>query len=116
MVTFQGSTSERASNTVPDSLVSIIFNKLLGRSTETVSLLSDAKSVLDVRGNQTQAEQFFSALYEQGQTAQYVRYAGESHSLAQSPANIRDIVERSVAWFDRFVKTPVLNEAKLPGK
>lgn len=70
----------------------------------------------DVRGNQTQAELFFSALYEQGKTAQYVRYAGESHSLAQSPANVRDIVERSVAWFDRFVKTPVLNEAKLPGK
>lgn len=58
----------------------------------------------DVRGNQAQAEQFFSALYEQGKTAQYVRYGGESHSLAQSPANVRDIVARTLAWFDRFVK------------
>ncbi len=58
----------------------------------------------DVRGNQAQAEQFFSALYEQGKTAQYVRYGGESHSLAQSPANVRDIFARTLAWFDRFVK------------
>lgn len=60
----------------------------------------------DIRGNEAQAEQFFGALYEQGKTAQYVRYGGESHSLAQSPANVRDIVERSLAWFDRFVKSP----------
>ena len=60
----------------------------------------------DIRGNQAQAEEFFSALYAQGKTAQYVRYAGESHSLAQSPANVRDIFERSIAWFDRFVKAP----------
>lgn len=58
----------------------------------------------DVRGNEAQAEQFFGALYEQNKTAQYIRYGGESHSLAQSPANVRDIVERSLAWFDRFVK------------
>lgn len=59
---------------------------------------------LDIRGNEAQAEQFFGGLYEQGKTAQYVRYGGESHSLAQSPANVRDILERSIAWFDRFVK------------
>ncbi len=74
----------------------------------------------DVRGNQAQAEQFFSALYEQGKTAQYVRYGGESHSLAQSPANIRDIVARTLAWFDRFVKgeeaadlNPPVNERRM---
>ena len=59
---------------------------------------------LDIRGNEAQAEQFFGGLYEQGKTAQYVRYGGETHSLAQSPANVRDILERSIAWFDRFVK------------
>jgi dipeptidyl aminopeptidase/acylaminoacyl peptidase len=58
----------------------------------------------DIRGDQAQAEQFFAALHEQGKTAQYVRYGGESHSLAQSPANVRDIVARTLAWFDRFVK------------
>lgn len=69
---------------------------------------------LDMRGNAAQAEQFFAALHEQGKTAQYVRYAGESHSLAQSPANVRDIVARTIAWFDRFVKGDGENAPKLP--
>jgi dipeptidyl aminopeptidase/acylaminoacyl peptidase len=59
---------------------------------------------LDMRDPPTQSEQFFSALYEQGKTAQLVRFGGEGHGLAQSPANIRDIFDRSIGWFDRFVK------------
>lgn len=58
----------------------------------------------DIRGSQTQAEQFFYSLYEQGKTAQLARYGGESHSLAQSPANVRDIFTRTVNWFDIYLK------------
>ena len=57
----------------------------------------------DKRGAMTQAETFFYSLYRQGKTARLLRYWGESHSLAQSPANVRDIVEESVRWFDRYL-------------
>lgn len=70
----------------------------------------------DVRGNPHQAEQLFGALYEQGKTAQYVRYAGESHSLAQSPANVRDIVTRAISWFDRFLTNVPTATSGLIGK
>lgn len=36
----------------------------------------------DLRGDTTQAEQFFYGLYRQGKTAELVRYGGESHSIA----------------------------------
>lgn len=69
----------------------------------------------DIRGNPHQAEQLFGALYEQGKTAQYVRYGGESHSLAQSPANVRDIVTRTISWFDRFLSnTPTATSGLTP--
>ena len=58
----------------------------------------------DIRGSHTQAEQFFYSLYQRGKTAEFVRYGGESHSLALSPGNVRDVFERTVAWFDRFVR------------
>lgn len=58
----------------------------------------------DIRGSITQAEQFFYSLYSQGKTARLVRYDGESHSLAQSPANVRDIFRETIDWFDRYVK------------
>ena len=57
----------------------------------------------DIRGAVTQAEQFFHGLYVQGKTARLVRYGGESHSLAQSPANVRDILRETLEWFDRYV-------------
>lgn len=57
----------------------------------------------DKRGAMTQAETFFYSLYRQGKTARLLRYWGESHSLAQSPANVRDIVGESVRWFDRYL-------------
>jgi dipeptidyl aminopeptidase/acylaminoacyl peptidase len=60
----------------------------------------------DKRGGTTQAESFFNALYRQGKTARLLRYWGESHSLAQSPANIRNIVAETLAWFDRFLGEP----------
>ena len=57
----------------------------------------------DKRGAMTQAETFFYSLYRQGKTARLLRYWGESHSLAQSPANVRDIVDETVRWFDRYL-------------
>jgi len=58
----------------------------------------------DLRGDATQAEQFFYGLYRQGRTAELVRYGGESHSIALSPANVRDVFARTIAWFDRYVR------------
>lgn len=60
----------------------------------------------DKRGAPTQADTFFFSLYRQGKTARLLRYWGETHSLAQSPANIRDIVRETVAWFDRYLAAP----------
>ena len=60
----------------------------------------------DIRGSAAEAEQFFYALYGQGKTARLLRYGGEDHSLAQSPANIRDIFGEMTAWFDHYVKNP----------
>lgn len=61
---------------------------------------------LDNRGAPSQSERFFYALYSQGKTARFMRYAGESHSLAQSPANIRDIVAETIDWFDAYLRRP----------
>lgn len=58
---------------------------------------------LDIRGSSTQAERFFQAMYSSGKTAQIVRYGGESHSIAQSPANIRDVFSRTVEWFEKYL-------------
>jgi dipeptidyl aminopeptidase/acylaminoacyl peptidase len=60
---------------------------------------------LDNRGSPSQAERFFYGLYAQGKTAKLLRYAGESHSLAQSPANIRSIYAATADWFDTYLGT-----------
>jgi len=57
----------------------------------------------DVRGPMSDAETFFQALYRQGKPARLLRYSGESHGLSQSPANVRDIFEETIAWFDRHL-------------
>jgi dipeptidyl aminopeptidase/acylaminoacyl peptidase len=57
----------------------------------------------DKRGQLGEAERFFTALHRRGRTARLLRYWGESHSLAQSPANVRNIFEETVAWFDRYL-------------
>lgn len=59
---------------------------------------------MDIRGAPTQAELFFYSLYAQGKVAEFLRYGGESHSLAQSPANVRDVFDRTIGWFDRFLR------------
>jgi dipeptidyl aminopeptidase/acylaminoacyl peptidase len=57
----------------------------------------------DVRGQMSQAETFFYALHRRGRTARLLRYWGEGHSLAQSPANVRNVFEETMAWFDRWL-------------
>ncbi len=58
----------------------------------------------DDRGSQAQAEQFFYSLYSQDKTARLVTYGGESHSLAQSPENIRNALGETLRWFDHYVR------------
>lgn len=50
-----------------------------------------------------QAEMFFSSLLRQGKPARFVRYSGEGHIL-RGRANVLDMWERIVSWFDRFLK------------
>jgi dipeptidyl aminopeptidase/acylaminoacyl peptidase len=57
----------------------------------------------DKRAPMSEAEAFFVGLYRQGKTARLLRYWGESHSLAQSPANIRNIYEETLAWLNRYL-------------
>lgn len=58
----------------------------------------------DKRGALSQADTFFYSLYRQGKTARLLRYWGESHSLSQSPANIRNILDETNRWLDQYVR------------
>ncbi len=49
-----------------------------------------------------QGEQFFSALYRQGERARFVRYWGEGH-VFQSPPNIENMWNEIYAWFEEFL-------------
>ncbi|WP_390586430.1 S9 family peptidase [Erythrobacter sp. MTPC3] len=57
----------------------------------------------DIRGGLDQAEALYSSLYREGKTARLLRYWGENHSLANSPANVRDISRELIEWFDMFL-------------
>lgn len=48
-----------------------------------------------------ESEAFFMSLNRQGKRAELVRYWGEGHVL-QSPANVRDMWARIIAWLDEF--------------
>ena len=48
-----------------------------------------------------QSEQMFSALVRLQKRASFVRYWGEAHRL-ENPANLRDLWQRRLAWFDEF--------------
>lgn len=58
----------------------------------------------DARGGFPQAEAMFNSLSRQNKTARLLRYWGESHSLAQSPANVRSVFGEIVEWFDIYLK------------
>jgi dipeptidyl aminopeptidase/acylaminoacyl peptidase len=45
------------------------------------------------------SEEVFTGLYRLGKRARFVRYWGEQHSI-DSPANIRDVWARILAWLD----------------
>jgi dipeptidyl aminopeptidase/acylaminoacyl peptidase len=57
----------------------------------------------DIRDPLGQADAFFSALYDKGKTARLLRYWGEDHGLSESPANVRNIFEETVRWFDKYL-------------
>lgn len=51
----------------------------------------------------TQAEEMFTALRRRGVEAALARYPREGHGLRE-PAHILDRTERTLAWFDRFLR------------
>lgn len=55
-----------------------------------------------------QAEEFFNALYRLGKRAELVRYAGDGHVI-ESPANIRDMWKRMLAWLSSTLGTQRTN-------
>jgi dipeptidyl aminopeptidase/acylaminoacyl peptidase len=57
----------------------------------------------DIRDPIGQADAFFSALYDKGKTARLLRYWGEDHGLSESPANVRNIFEETIRWFDKYL-------------
>ena len=59
---------------------------------------------LDTRAPISQPEALYSLLRRKGRPARLLRYWGENHSLANSPANIRDITRELIDWFDLHLK------------
>jgi dipeptidyl aminopeptidase/acylaminoacyl peptidase len=51
------------------------------------------------------AEQMYQALRANGVPTQLVVYPGENHQLTV-PSYLRDRLERNLAWYDRWLKTP----------
>lgn len=50
----------------------------------------------------SQSEEMFTALTRENKDAVFVRYWGEGH-VFQSPANIRDMWGRIIAWYDEYL-------------
>ena len=53
-----------------------------------------------------QSREFWHALKTFGVPTEFVVYTGEGHAISQ-PAHQRDIMERMVGWFDRYLKRDV---------
>jgi dipeptidyl aminopeptidase/acylaminoacyl peptidase len=51
----------------------------------------------------TQAEEMYTALKRRGVETVLVRYPREGHGLRE-PKHRVDALERTLAWFDRFLK------------
>jgi dipeptidyl aminopeptidase/acylaminoacyl peptidase len=58
-----------------------------------------------------QSREFWHALKSLGVETQLVVYAGEGHAILQ-PAHQRDIAERLVGWFDRYLKADAKADLK----
>jgi dipeptidyl aminopeptidase/acylaminoacyl peptidase len=52
-----------------------------------------------------EAEQFFIALMDVGVDTQMIRYPREGHGLRETK-HIADSIERSIAWYEKYFKTP----------
>jgi dipeptidyl aminopeptidase/acylaminoacyl peptidase len=59
-------------------------------------------------------DSIFGALYRLNREAELVTYFGESHEFV-SPANIRDLHLRILAWLDRYLGPSDPRDASLPG-
>lgn len=66
-----------------------------------------AHGSLDVRGSIEEAETVFTLLDKQGKPARLLRYEGENHAIALSPANVHNLFEELCAWFDRYLNKPL---------
>lgn len=66
----------------------------------------------DIRGSIYQSEAFFTGLWRQSKTARILRYWGEDHALAASPATVRSVVDEITRWFDRYLPTPVSQQPR----
>jgi dipeptidyl aminopeptidase/acylaminoacyl peptidase len=63
-----------------------------------------------------QSREFWHALKSLGVETQFVVYEGEGHSIRQ-PVHQRDIMERLVGWFDRYLKAePAASNDRAAGK
>lgn len=51
-----------------------------------------------------QAEEMFMAMKRMGQTAVMAIYPNEGHGVANQPAHTHDYYERSLKWFDQYLK------------
>ena len=63
-----------------------------------------AHGTFDIRGSVAEAEAMFTLLDQQGKPARLLRYHGENHSIALSPANVRNLYDELITWFDRYLK------------
>lgn len=67
---------------------------------------------LDGTVSYAQSDEMFSALLRLNKDVEFVRYWGEGHKVASSPANIRDYWTKVLWWFDRYIGRPTVNRAE----
>jgi dipeptidyl aminopeptidase/acylaminoacyl peptidase len=53
----------------------------------------------------TEAEQMFTAMRRRGISATLARYPREGHGFRE-PKHLLDRTERTLAWFDKYLKPP----------
>jgi dipeptidyl aminopeptidase/acylaminoacyl peptidase len=69
--------------------------------------------LIDGELDHSRGSPLFGALWRLDHEAELAIYVGEGHVFA-SPANIRDLHARIVAWLDRWLSPPALTQARLP--
>lgn len=63
-----------------------------------------AHGSLDTRGGVGEAETMFTLLDQQGKPTRLLRYQGENHAIALSPANVRHLFGELIDWFDTHLR------------